>query len=259
MVHSPQDAVDGRRLIFTVTTGRSGTGFLCHILQDIEDVLCLHEPRPDFAEVMRESIADPRIAEAFLVQRKLPFIRSVAARTYIETSHLVCKGFIEPLITIGLYPDLILLHRDKVDVATSLFRIHAVPARTLGGQRFLLSPDDPGVLPIRDWQSLPDWALCYWYCLEIERRMCYYQHLIEGRGSKVHNTSIIDCKSDIGQNALLEFVAPGCSEIVKRRIKETRMHDIINSKTKLKDIVCADVLNKALIIDMIGEVERRLI
>lgn len=258
MAQSLENTVDEKRLIFTVTTGRSGTGFLCHILQDIDDVACFHEPRPSFSDVMREAISDPQIAKAFLTEQKLPFIRGLEAKTYIETSHLACKGFIEHLADFGLCPDLILLSRDKIEVATSLFLLGTIPARTLRGLRFLLSPNDPGVLPIRDWETLPDWSLCYWYCLEIERRMYVYKNLVQQFGRKVHSTSIVDCKSEFGLNALLDFVGTGNNESTRKRIQQTRLQDIVNDKMAAKNQEQASALTHDHIIDMIGEVERRL-
>jgi hypothetical protein len=81
---------------------------------------------------MADAQWDYSIAERFLLERKLPFIRNTSTRTYLETSHLVCKGFLEPLIYHGLIPDLIILNRDKFSVATSLYQLGTVPSRTPG-------------------------------------------------------------------------------------------------------------------------------
>jgi hypothetical protein len=58
-----------------------------------------------------------------------------------------------------------------------MYRGGTIPGRTQKGLRFYLSPDDPGVLPLTDWERLHDYQLCYWYCLEIERRAEQYRHL----------------------------------------------------------------------------------
>lgn len=57
--------------------------------------------------------------------------------------------------------DLVILRRDPVPVATSLYLWGTVPARTPPGLQFLLSPGDPGVLPPVNWQDLHDWAQIY--------------------------------------------------------------------------------------------------
>ena len=87
-------STEGKRIILTATAGRTGTGYLCALLQGFEELRCLHEPQPDFTDVMRAAQTEPTIAERFLVESTLPSIRSVAEPTYFETSHLACKGFI---------------------------------------------------------------------------------------------------------------------------------------------------------------------
>jgi hypothetical protein len=119
-----QPAVDwslgGKRLILAVTPGRSGTGYLSQLLDGLPDVFSAHEPEPNFRDAMRPAQSNPTIARAFLLEKKLPTIRSCVAPVYLETSHLACKGFIEPLVENGCVPDLILLKRDPYRVASSL-------------------------------------------------------------------------------------------------------------------------------------------
>ena len=46
-------SVGEKRLIFTVGTGRNGTGYVSHLLQGIAGICCLHEPDPQFYTVLR--------------------------------------------------------------------------------------------------------------------------------------------------------------------------------------------------------------
>src|ERR1700730_6628026 len=148
---APNWRLDGIRLILTVTPGRSGTTYLSEILKAVPGVYSDHEPEPKFSDVMRSAQYDAKIACRFLLSQKLPAIRRCARPTYVETSHLACKGFIEPLIENGCLPDLIVLKRDPFLASTSLYLIGAVPARTPLGNQFLLRPDDPGVLALEGW------------------------------------------------------------------------------------------------------------
>ncbi len=68
-----------------------------------------------------------------------------AEARYFESSHLINKGYIEPLLALGVIPNTIILRRNYRDVATSLLILNTVPARTSKGQKFLLLPDDDGV------------------------------------------------------------------------------------------------------------------
>ena len=180
----------GKRLIFTVTTGRSGTGYLAKMLSFVPNVVSYHEPRPDFADVMRLVQQDVSIAYGFWIEKKLPQIMEEPASTYIETSHLFCKGFVEPLLKLGVTPDLIILTRPHRRVAASLHRLDTIPGRTEKGLRYLVSPGDPGVLALPGWQTLTDYQLCYWYCLEIERRSHEYERTFLEKNARVAKVAL---------------------------------------------------------------------
>lgn len=182
--------LENKRLIFTVTTGRSGTGYLSELLSHLPGVTCLHEAEPDFVSVMREVQLDQSLAEDFWLNKKLPRISKENPPIYIETSHLVCKGFIEPLMELGIIPDLILLSRPHREVALSLMQLGTIPGRTEKALKYYLSPDDPGVLQLKDWQSLHDYQLCYWYCLEIERRILNYKFFFTDMGATAIEISL---------------------------------------------------------------------
>ena len=163
-----------KTLIFTVTPGRSGTKYLTALLGSVPGVASHHEPVPDYVTVMRRAQQDPEVAFAFLRDVKLPTIAAMPSPIYAETSHLFCKGFLEPAILIGLRPKLIVLRRPPSEVAWSLFERDTIPTRTPYGCLYLLDPRDPGVMPLPGWERMTDYQLCFWYALEIERRQLRY-------------------------------------------------------------------------------------
>ena len=187
--------IQEKRLIFTVTTGRSGTGYLAEMLSFIPYVHSCHEPEPRFSNVMRWAQKDKTIAVKFWMDKKLPQIANEKAPIYIETSHLFCKGFIEPLLDMDIIPDLIILTRPDRDVAKSMLRLGTIPGRTEKGLKYYLSPEDPGVLSLPNWESLHDYQLCYWYCLEIKRRSIYYEHILREKNAHIAKISLDDIKS----------------------------------------------------------------
>lgn len=192
-----------KRLIFTVTTGRSGTNYLTNMLSYLPNVTSLHEPEPDYHHVLRSVQHQPELAYEFLIERKLPAIAADKAPIYIETSHLFCKGFFEPLLDLGIVPDLILLSRDKRSVAKSMYQLNQIPARTEIGRNYLVQPDDPQVLPLPNWESLHDYQLCYWYTLEIERRQQVYSAEVKKRGGMVYAITLEDFSTIKGFWSLL--------------------------------------------------------
>lgn len=187
-----------------MATGRCGTAFFAEVLRLVPGVVSLHEPEPEYAEVLRDVQRDPEKAHNFLVDKKLPAIAAVNATTYIETSHLFCKGFLEPLLGLDIVPALLWIRRDHRAVASSMFRGGTIPGRTEKGLRFYLSPEDPGVLELAGWQDLNDYQLCYWYCLEIERRALHYRALYQSNQWFWAETSLTHITTVAGMGQVLQ-------------------------------------------------------
>jgi glycosyltransferase involved in cell wall biosynthesis len=254
---APNWSLDGIRLILTVTPGRSGTTYLSELLKAVPGIYSDHEPVPKFSDVMRSAQYDARVAGRFLLSQKLPAIRRCARPTYVETSHLACKGFIEPLVENGCVPDLIILRRDPFLVATSHYLLGAIPGRTPVGNQYLLRPDDPSVLPLDGWQELSDWALCFWYCREIERRMEIYANVIKERGRQVITTSIVRLQTDDGVRELLEFVGADDS-LLNDQGFALRRSQKVNQWLEIKRSVGAAPLSAVEMVNCANEVDARL-
>lgn len=200
----PQEAVRRlrqTRLFLTVTTGRSGTKLLARLMSDCLGVLAEHEAAPMLNYVMRSFQSAPHATRWWLYGEKLPAIAARLAAAapdggpwpaYADTSHLYCKGFIEPLIEMRIIPDVIVLTRPARAVALSLFAVGAVPARTGNGRLVLLQPDDPNVVAPADWQGWDDYQLCYWYAREIERRQAQYEQTLPQAGCRVFRVAMAD-------------------------------------------------------------------
>jgi hypothetical protein len=224
-----------KRLIFTITSGRSGTGYLAEVLRDVPDVQSYHEPEPRFSDVMRSVQKDKTIAVKFWINKKLPQIAKETAPIYIETSHLFCKGFIEPLLDMDIIPDLIILSRPERDVAKSMLRLDTIPGRTEKGLKYYLSPEDPGVLPLPNWQSLHDYQLCYWYCLEIKRRSEYYENILHENNAHITKIAVNEISSFKGFKRLLKELylpRPGALTYIKYFLKRKKK---INIKPRNND------------------------
>ena len=164
-----------KKTIFTVTPGRSGTKYLSKLLAGIEGVGSYHEPNPNFAQVMRLSQTQPNIAHNYVAQHKIPAILADPNPVYAETSHLACKGFLTPMLRLGLRPCLVFLRRHPREVAWSFLMRKCVPVRSTYGVRDLLDPRDLGIMaPFAGWELASNYQLCYWYALEMECRIQHY-------------------------------------------------------------------------------------
>lgn len=165
---------------------------MAHLLNRSCGLDAAHEPAPRLNYVFRSFINSPEAARNWLEAEKLPAIlNGLKGKTYIETSHLLCKGFIEPIFEIGLRPDFIILERPAREIAKSMYQINLIPERTSTGRLVLLGPSDPGVLYLHNWLRFSDYQLCYWYALEIERRQNYYEkHLPEKYGTGIFRINL---------------------------------------------------------------------
>jgi len=86
------------RLIFCLTTGRSGTAYLTEMMSAVPGVSAHHEPEPPFEDWTRRAMTGESCAE-FWTESKLPEIWRLAgdAQVYVETSH-VFKYLAESLL-----------------------------------------------------------------------------------------------------------------------------------------------------------------
>ena len=179
------EQIKQKQLVFTVTAGRTGTDFLYNLFRLFSAVDSVHEDEPSYVHVMRRVQTQPAEALAFLTRFKFPVIAACKSKTYAETSHLFCKGFLEPMISLGIYPGLLLLRRNPRSIALSLLERNTIPGRTSTGTDYLLCPDDPNTLPLPHWTGLSDYQLCFWYALEIECRQQRYAEFMQQLGSRV--------------------------------------------------------------------------
>ncbi|MGV6848821.1 MAG: hypothetical protein ACWA5A_10790 [Marinibacterium sp.] len=198
------------RLILTVTPGRSGTRLLAAILGEIPGILAEHEAAPMLNYVLRGVQAEPRAARWWLWSEKLPVVAARLAASgagiYADTSHLYAKGFLEPLLDLGLCADLILLTRPARAVATSLLAVGAVPHRSGAGRLALLGPEDPGVVVPEGWRGWNDYQLCFWYVREMERRQRIHAATWPGKSLWLDMADMTDAADPARLAPLFDFV-----------------------------------------------------
>jgi hypothetical protein len=195
--------VSGKTLLFAIASGRSGTQTLAKILEAIPGIYATHEGVPAFHDVMRAALQAPDLARDFLWARKFPAIAAQGEPVYAETSHVFGKGFLAPMLELGLRPKLILLKRDPRKIALSLERIGATPLRTRGGREHFLSPADPSLLPTLQWNDFTNYQLCYWYALETMRRQRILHEMAVRAGCVCRFVRIDDLQTPADAWALL--------------------------------------------------------
>lgn len=203
---------ENRTLIFTVTSGRSGTGLLTALLRDCLRIEAEHEPEPRANFELPATISDWRHGLHWLEKTKLPYLnKHLKERIYAETSHIYCKGFIESILTLELDAKFIILSRDALSVASSLFQMGCVPERTEAAELALIGPSAPGVLPLPNWAAYTDFQLCYWYALEIERRQKFYERVFTILNRPYHRITMAGLTDWEKFNDLCTFITNSAS------------------------------------------------
>lgn len=224
-----------KRIIFTVTAGRSGTSWLAHILKGLPDIRAEHEPKPGFHQLLPEARYDVAMAERFLTEKKLPYIHACPEHTYIETSHYFGKGFVEPLLNLNVVPDLVLLKRDPRKVACSWFLIGASAEKLHKGERYknMLGPHEPNFLPAHDWSKWDDYQLCYWYALEAHARMQHYAQRITSLGGKTFEAWLRQLATGDRYEEFLAWLAVP-EAVIRERVAHTLRQRKVNEKLDTK-------------------------
>lgn len=168
------------RIILTATAGRTGTLLLSKLMNLVPGVYAEHEPLPRIDNIWWRAKDNISYLSRWLQCYKLPVVlkslQQSGASVYVETSHMLCKGFLEPLLDLGIKPDLIVLSRDHRATALSLHSLADIPMRSKNGRRWLLDPQGDGNishLP-EPYGQYSDYQLAYWYVLEMSLRSKRY-------------------------------------------------------------------------------------
>ncbi|EPC03559.1 hypothetical protein L861_18665 [Litchfieldella anticariensis FP35 = DSM 16096] len=180
-----------KNLIFTVTHGRTGTTFLTEVFKIFEDTSSLHEPEPNYANVFPSVKEDPERAVSFL-EEKIEYINGCSENHYVETSNVFGKGFLIPLLRLGIMPGLLFLNRNFRKTASSLYERGSTPMRTQRGRHFSADPRVPGSLPIYEPESLTDYQLCYWGVLDSYARQMQAKQIYDHEGGRYHWVTVDD-------------------------------------------------------------------
>lgn len=186
---SEPPAAPGPRIVFTITNGRSGSEYLSSLVDCVDGVVGRHEPAPYFQDLFRDAARSDWLAKEFLLTQKLPKIKEEQCELYIETSHLFGKGYFDAMLELGVDFGLIVLRRDAVKLAHSMYRLATIPERTRIGRYFYLGRDDKTLTRLTK-EDPTDLDLCLWHALETEARQKAYAERAERRGLRVFDTSV---------------------------------------------------------------------
>lgn len=186
-----------KNIVMCLSAGRSGTALLAKLMSIAVDTHACHEPAPTFQVVTESVRSSAEETLNFVRDVKLPAIHATSPGNYVETSHLFGKGPFDAFMELDVRFRLLILDRNTRDVARSMWRVKAVPGRSAKRAAFVLHPELPGVIGLDGWRGLSDYQLCFWYCLEIERRKIAYEKRCVEAGLSLSRVSV-DALRDFG-------------------------------------------------------------
>jgi hypothetical protein len=209
-----------KTITLMLSAGRSGTNKLATLMSTVPDVYAEHEGDPGFHTVRVANLQDPSIGKAF-VKNKIEFFNSKPQTHCVHTGHMVGEGFIEHFLDQGITPNIIVLRRPMREVALSMFNLKWIPGRHELIRGWYSGPDEPSVLPYKDWETAHNYQLCYWWCLDTERRIRHYAPILKQAGCKIYET-LLDQILDLTQfNKLLSFFGmENVESITKEKVNQ---------------------------------------
>lgn len=173
------------RVIFTATTGRSGTLTLARIFGAVRGCAAVHEPYPimNGAVLRAASYGDVALIDRVYRQIKAINVRRVAAghRYYLEANHLFVKTFIRNAADdFGDRLAVIHLVRPATEVATSIYCLRDYPGTERGNYWWLdyRAPSNM-ISMVRLLEEDPEFSHPFykglWYWHEIETRVAFWR------------------------------------------------------------------------------------
>ena len=166
------------KVVFTATTGRSGTKTLATLLSKVPDCIALHEPYPEMCGAVLRAQAFGNKAfvdKVYWRIKSINILRSaVGFRYYIEANHCFIKTFNRQAIEdFGERLAVIHLVRPAIDVAMSIFRLQESPGTEIGNHWWLDYRSPENLIQVADLLdgsgefACPFYrALWYWYEME---------------------------------------------------------------------------------------------
>lgn len=167
------------KVIFTATTGRSGTKTLAALFSTISDCVAFHEPYPVMNGPVLRAASYGDLALVDRIYRRVKSINilrsAIGFRYYVEANHLFVKTFIGQAVEeFGDRIAVIHLVRSPIEVAMSMYCLEHLPGTEIGDYWWLEYRAPSNVIRIADLLETDEEfahpfyrGLWYWYELEM--------------------------------------------------------------------------------------------
>ncbi len=195
-----------QRLLFTLTSGRSGTASLAKLLAaNLPEAQCHHEilgwdrfglDSPDLSQMTLFNSQGNVAQVRDFWRRKSARILGAAAPLYAETSHVLMKaGLLENLDLFEAVGEIhfVALERDLFDTLISFRNRYDFTNKSLWWLWYLDPRYPRNIVESRQLAALGINGVCLWYLFEIRARAAYYRQLFGDRpGLHFHRLDLSD-------------------------------------------------------------------
>ncbi|MFP6743391.1 MAG: hypothetical protein VCD33_17500 [Alphaproteobacteria bacterium] len=210
-----------KHFVFTMTPGRSGTGYLAALLEGNggpADQVAVHHEFLGFDDFGRETPEmshftgfnchgnTPAVRRFW--EQKLGRIAATPGSHYVETSHLLMKaGLVEniDLLTDAGTVHFVVLRRDPAATVRS-YRRRGDFVNRINMRLWCLDPDYPRNIVKADAAMASDKdGICLWYICEVMTRAAHYRQILAGNDRVVFHDAALETLADAETvNALLD-------------------------------------------------------
>lgn len=232
------------KVIFTATTGRSGTHSLQLLFSAIPGCLATHEPYPNMHDQWLRAASYGNTDEVRRYYERVKAINirraAIGSRYYVELNHLFLKTFIEYAAEdFGDRMEVLHVVRPAVEVARSIYHLRDWPG-TADGNRWWLDYTAPtNLIQISDLlegasELSHPFCKALWYWYEMEARVRLWRsrlpnirfHRFETHwiNDRVRTFALLD-GLDIEYDKELLSAAIGVKESTKEQRTEGRAHE----------------------------------
>jgi hypothetical protein len=217
-----------------LSAGRSGTHKLYKLLDGMDKLYAEHEGDPGFHTVRK---SDDSVKEKF-VSDKITFYESTGKQNVLHTGHILSLGFLETVEKSVFIKDCIVLYRPWREIATSMFVLDWIPYKQKIITPWYCGPDEADVLQYDGYETAHPYQLCYWWCMESDRRIKQQTQDLENKGCTIHHYTIKDLLQLDTMNELLGKLGLGSIQTIDDSLSNQRK--ILEKNPALNRIVPPD-------------------
>ena len=240
LVNSHIEEFRDRHVVFCISSGRAGSGYLSDILSRYTNSISLHEPLPRmtgrYLDLSRPDIIyDTKRYRRIKLMGILGMLKnSDRDIPYVETSHMFIKTYYDIVTDFFKNIDVIVLRRELSSVLKSFVELGFFSRQLKQWSLWMHKPEFRNLYfdPPMKFEDMDDIDRIITYLLDIEARAVRYSMLYPK--TRIHDIYLSEITSDDGISSLINTLGMNRKDNVNINSKR-------NSRSSIKNILNIDV------------------